>query len=181
MSDQLLDGLDWDSPWNESEHERTGGPAPAPILYHPDTIGVPLQEQVEQVEHALSKAIDVIEALVTREQELANDVYQAQVDAQDWQNKYNSVVGERNAAWKELGNRPCDAEQIRELTNEIQQWKDSCLMEGEMGTEIIGELKARVQELTDVNTQLELRNETQYRRLVYARNVLQGDKDNYLS
>lgn len=118
--------------WNESEHERTGGPNPyvdgftdGYLAQQEDapesgSIGVPLQEQVED---ALGKALNVVEAYVTLEKDLRTELYQAQLDAQDWQNKYHqSVTDAGNGA---------------------------------------GNLMARILELTDKNADLEVRNENQ--------------------
>jgi hypothetical protein len=100
MSRQLLE-------FDEEEHDRTGGPTPyCPTCGERDCVsldlgldGTPLQEQVEQADHqinlletAVEKAVDVIEALVKERQDQADQIYQAQLDAQDWQNRYIGVA-----------------------------------------------------------------------------------------
>lgn len=206
--------------WNESEHDRTGGPNPhktwinwaaAGIEFTEEeslgftesgSIGVSLQEQVEQVEDALGKALTVIEAFVEQEKDLRTQVYQAQLDAQDWQNKYNEAAKYRTLSDELIsGLMTSVSEAETKYVNHTDGYKDDIgRLEGllydekqkakdllnalEMtsieGTEIVGELKARVGELTEQNTQLELRNERQAKRGEHARQVIAGVWDHTL-
>lgn len=85
--------------------------------------GTPLQEQVEQVEDALQKALNVIEAFVVLEKELRNDVYQAQLDALDWMNKYNIAAAPRDPDYEQLRARVYELTHLNaelEVRNERQ-------------------------------------------------------------
>lgn len=144
--------------------------------YYPVSIGISLQEQVEQVEDSLRKALNVIEAFVALEKELRNDVYQAQLDAQDWMNKYVRTRDLCNDYFNRLGNQ---SDSIRDLLAEKETWEKAFLMTGEEGTEIIGELRhdlenfrARVFELTNLNAELEVRNDRQANMILDARKAL---------
>lgn len=175
--------------WNESEHDRTGGP----------TYGIPLQEQVEQVEDALSKALELIEALVKERNEHANDVYQAQVEAQDWQNQFNQAhqdwekasslseeYFERMTQQADTIRRQLDWQnqwegcqrEIATLRDERDYWKNAARSETRIADgriEIIKSLDDRVNELTKQNTDLEIRNERQYKMIDVAKLALIGN------
>lgn len=192
--------------FNESEHDRTGGPSGVPVwdsekgaytFPHPysqcspdgdcacpvsDSIGVPLQdqvEQVEQVEDALGKALTVIEAFVEQEKDLRTLVYQAQLDAQDWQNKYRT-----EKAWADIEQsakmamfRAMDAKYV----DHTDGYKDDIgrleglLYDEKQKTLDYENLRARVYKLTDENAQLEVRNERQKEMIEYAKCVLVGN------
>lgn len=131
--------------WDDVEHDRTGGPS----------YGIPLQEQVEStethnrlLEDALTKCTDVIAALMGERKDLADQVYQAQVDAQDWQNKYRTSVG-----------RCLDAEfRLQSLSDGSAAKHDlDWIHDLERQRET---LELRVFQLTHDNTQLELKLET---------------------
>lgn len=144
-----------------------------------DSDNTPLQDQVEQqdahifsLEDALEKTVDVIAALMGERKDLYDQLYQAQVDAQDWQNRYNEFQ-------RSIGPRICDAEQIRELTNEVaeanehianrQLLLETCRDLYRQACEQNDKLEDRILKLTDQNTQLEIRNERQAKRLTNAR------------
>jgi chromosome segregation ATPase len=133
--------------FDEVEHDRTGGPIPIQCYCGhscacDDTINTPLQEQVEQVEEALDKALSVIEAFVKLEFELRDDVYKAQVEAQDWCNRYNSLDGaHRNTV--DINNSL--ARRVTELEDEARDWQNKFLLENRVADgriPIIKELEA---------------------------------------
>lgn len=143
MSTQLLGNLD-------ANYE----PGVAEATIYDST---PLQDQIEQaddhiskLEDALEKTVDVISALLAERLERKNDVYQAQLDAQDWQNKYNEAKGinsgyaalidQRDAAKAYANDRERLLENCRDLLRE------ECLAGDQ--------LRGRIQELTDENKAL---------------------------
>lgn len=177
--------------FDESEHDRTGGP----VFTESDSIGVPLQEQVEQVEDALGKALSVIEAFVEQEKDLRTLVYQAQLDAQDWQNKYNAAAHFEPAyafcgeIRKILGNDYPQAfidDAVQMLMNDRDAARsdlghvEGLLYDEKQKTLDYENLRTRVYKLTDENAGLEVRNERQAKRGEHARQVIAGVWDHTL-
>lgn len=201
MSEQTLGVFD------EIEHDRTGGPSG--FLNSDCFDGTPLQEQVEKVEahnllleDALTKCTDVIAALMGERKDLTEQVYQAQVDAQDWQNRYTSLSNQPPATGQPVGYAQLRLKDelkantslrgnIRGLESKIknadayiadresllencrQMVRDENHRNDEL-TKRNEELFERIQALTHDNTQLEVRNERQRRMIEYAQRGLNG-------
>lgn len=129
----------------------------------PDRDNTPLQEQIEQadkgielLEDALNKTVDVIAALMGERKDLHEQLYQAQVDAQEWQNKFrdeNAVADGRIPIIQELTN------EVAELTAQRDTWQ-AAYHNGPMLGRRTADVE-RIQQLTAQNTRLELRNENQ--------------------
>lgn len=142
-----------------------------PIGWTPDERyrhdSTPLQEQVEKAEtdlelvrDCLAKAIDVIEAMAAERQQAATDVYQAQLDAQDWQNKYNE--SQKTLVWtSQHGRWEADKEQIRELTNELHDARQQATQ----AVAMFESSQNRINVLAEQNTELGIEVESLNGRL----------------
>lgn len=90
-----------------------------PACHWTPSDGTPPQEMAEELDkhnQLLQTALDDALKVIV---ELRNDVYQAQIDAQDWQNKYNSVTLYQNM--KHTGYVDHLKNRIDELTDQNAQ------------------------------------------------------------